>query len=401
MSAVETLTSQMEELKFQKRTSTIGDQRGVLYCGNDEGFGESPSARRKHRVQLENEEVSRRLALIKDDFVTSTNFDDRRKFPTSRIAKIVVDSILSFEWMHSEFAKYSSRQAAACVGESAETKVSVMLTPLLNVVTMKRHSDKSKAVLLVDCMWDDNFLDGEVKECMINKVRTYLRDHVFTSWKILKAMDIAGFNLSLSGLEVLRRVDVGEGKYVRGILPSKATMLRIARKLEAAADSHCPFRMIERATFTDQEGDEQFEDESGEDDTFGEGFEFDATKVTKTLFEAFGLMNVAKRRPVELGLTSDGAQLTNTISHVAAGLKFNDMAMCNPITKFPLLLHEPESLVQSRNLCFPLRIVIAKDSKKTLDGFRSLYRKFSTGEIARALNCHSFKMSFPGDMKLQ
>jgi hypothetical protein len=178
-------------------------------------------------------------------------------------------------------------------------------------------------------------------------------------------------------------------------------MLRIARTLEAAADSHCPFRMIERATFTDQEGDEQFEDESGEDDTFGEGFEFDATKVTKTLFEAFGLMNVAKRRPVELGLTSDGAQLTNTISHVAAGLKFNDMAMCNPITKFPLLLHEPESLVQSRNLCFPLRIVIAKDSKKTLDGFRSLYRKFSTGEIARALNCHSFKMSFPSDMKLQ
>ncbi len=67
------------------------------------------------------------------------------------------------------------------------------------------------------------------------------------------------------------------------------------------------------------------------DNTFGEGFEFDCTQVTRTLFDAFGLMDVAKQHPVELGLTSDGTQLTNTISHVAAGLKLNDMALCHPI----------------------------------------------------------------------
>ena len=113
------------------------------------------------------------------------------------------------------------------------------------------------------------------------------------------------------------------------------------------------------------------------------------------------MMNVAKERPVELALTSDGAQLTNTISHVAAGLKFNDRTLCNPISKMPMLLHEPESLVQSRNLYFPLQIVITKDSEKTLDGFRSLYLKFSSGEIARDLQYHASKMSFPGDIKLQ
>jgi hypothetical protein len=34
------------------------------------------------------------------------------------------------------------------------------------VVAMKRHSHKSKAAFLIECMWDEQFLDGEVKECM-------------------------------------------------------------------------------------------------------------------------------------------------------------------------------------------------------------------------------------------
>ena len=54
-------------------------------------------------------------------------------------------------------------------------------------------------------------------------------------------MDLAGFNLSLAGLEVLRRVDVGVGKFIRGILASKSTMLRTARKLEDAAILFFPF----------------------------------------------------------------------------------------------------------------------------------------------------------------
>ncbi len=124
-------------------------------------------------------------------------------------------------------------------------------------------------------------------------------------------------------------------------------------------------------------------------------------KTTATLFDAFGLMSDAKERSVELGLASDGAQLTHTISRVTAGLKFNDIGMCDPLTKCPLLLHEPDSLVQSRNLCFPLRVVIAKDSKTTLNGFRNLYCMFNSGEVSDLLQCRPFKMSYPGDMKLQ
>ena len=212
-------------------------------------------------------------------------------------------------------------------------------------------------------------------------------------------MDIAGFRLSLAGIEVLRHVEVSS-RYGRGSLPSKSTILRCARKQEAAAAELCPFNMIGRTFDEDLEQEPSMRTED-DDSIVGEGFEFDTVKVTETLFRAFGLMDEAKRRSVELGLASDGAQLTNAVSHVAAGLKFNDVAMRDPATKQPMLLHSPDSLVQSRNLCFPLRIVIAKDSKKTLEGFRSLYNSFNTGEVAEALKCRPFKMSFPGDMKLQ
>jgi hypothetical protein len=184
---------------------------------------------------------------------------------------------------------------------------------------------------------------------------------------------IAGFNLSLAGLELLRCVDIGEGRYMRGMIPSRATMMRTARKVEVAAEQYCLFRMIggsvddnvnvpgfeldnsneNHNVGTDNtyvEGSTECDSRCDEDETFAEGFEFDVVRITRTLSEAFGLADVAKERSIELRITSDGAQLTNTISHVAAGLKVNDMALRNPITKCPLILHEPESLVQSLNL---------------------------------------------------
>ena len=78
-------------------------------------------------------------------------------------------------------------------------------------------------------------------------------------------------------------------------------------------------RTFEEDLLDDHVDDVRTADDGDVEESFGEGFEFDCVKITETLFEAFGLTNEAKRRSVELGLTSDGAQLTNTISHVAAG----------------------------------------------------------------------------------
>ena len=135
------------------------------------------------------------------------------------------------------------------------------------------------------------------------------------------------------------------------------------------------------------------------DTEIGEGFEFAVVKTTGTLFNAFGLMNDVQERSVELSLSSDGAELTHTISHVAAGLKFNNVGMRDPSTKRLLLLHTPDSLFQSRNLCFPLLRVIAKDSNAILDGFRTLYGLFNTGQVSDLLQwCLPFMIAYTGDM---
>ena len=90
---LENLTLEMQQLKFEQSGEPVILGRGD---DDDEKFRES-SATRKRRVQQENYKLSHELAIMIQDFVTSSSLSDRRKFPTSRLAKIVIDSILSFE----------------------------------------------------------------------------------------------------------------------------------------------------------------------------------------------------------------------------------------------------------------------------------------------------------------
>ena len=373
------------------------------------------STRRKHRVVTENAHISRELFDVINNFVTHSPLtSNKKRFKKRRLARIIVDSVLLFSWTHSciqesasdlnNMLSPSTPAARSLTSNSTNLKGRVLqsLLTLLNK-NLPWHGNKSKASILVDCIWnaDASFLEGEAKPCLVERVRCHMRCNVFTPSKILKAMDLAGFNLSLAGLETLRSVETpGNKKYYRGFLPSKSSILRAARKVEQNADNLCPFKMIGRS-FENVAPDESHDDSGGTASDFGEGFEFDVIKTVATLFDAFGLTEDAKNRSVELGLASDGAQLTHTLSHVAAGLKFNDIGMRDPATKLPMLLHQPDSLVQSRNLCFPLRVVIAKDSKATLDGFRGLYEIFRNNEVSDALHYQPFQMSFPGDMKLQ
>ena len=267
----------------------------------------------------ENAEASHKLSILIQDFISKGDLANRRNFPEPRLGKIVVDSVASFEWTHCEmwnFAKQGQRRQRTANDDT-------LMSALLAVMNRKRNGpdrgDKTKAVLLIKCIWNDQFLNGEAKACMIDHVRQYLRQHVFSPWRIRKAMDIAGFKLSLAGIEVLRNAE-NSSKYGRCTLPSKSTILRYARKLEAAASEICPFTMIGR-TFqnSNQQHHEGDGEEEGLDDDnttilVGEGFEFDAAMVTKTLFKAFGLMDEAKRRSVELGLASDGAADEHSLS---------------------------------------------------------------------------------------
>jgi hypothetical protein len=106
------------------------------------------------------------LSTLINDFVTRSYFADRQKFLISRLAKIVVDSILSFQLTHAGEATFS----LYCDGAIRWT----LLSELLNVKNVQQCCDKNKAAILDDCKWDENFLDGEVQHRMIEKVRCHL-----------------------------------------------------------------------------------------------------------------------------------------------------------------------------------------------------------------------------------
>ena len=81
-----------------------------------------------------------------------------------------------------------------------------------------------------------------------------------------------------------------------------------------------------------------------------------------------------------MALTLDGAQLTNKLSFVMAGMKLVDMAVQNPITgEFELdpareLLYLP----QSRKWNFPLKMCMGKETKEMYqDKFRHIFQLYS------------------------
>jgi hypothetical protein len=171
---------------------------------------------RKHRVRAENAQISQELSNLIDNFVmNSTATADKKRFRRSRLAAIIVDSVISFPWTHrciQERASALEKNSPALLTAATTTNQNDRLLQSLSILLTKNfpwRGNKSKASILIDCIWnaDASFLDGEAKSCMVERVRCHIRRNVFTPAKILKAMDLAGFNLSLAGLETLRGVE--------------------------------------------------------------------------------------------------------------------------------------------------------------------------------------------------
>ena len=285
----DSITPSTEERKTEAMTSKIIES----------------STTRKHRVDTENAHISQVLSDLIYNFVTHSPLTaNKKRFKRSRLARIIVDSVILFPWTHTRIQESASTinknmlaptALVALTADSADltsqnNRLLQSLSTLLNK-NLRCHGNNSKASILVDCIWnaDTSFLEGEAKSCMVERVRRHMRYNVFTTSKILKAMDLAGFNLSLAGIETLRSVETDNKKYYRGFLPSKSSILRAARKVEQNADDLCPFKMIGRSFET-----AECSNECGTASDFGEGFEFDVLKTVRTLFDAFGLTDDAK-----------------------------------------------------------------------------------------------------------
>jgi hypothetical protein len=219
---------------------TINSPAGTESMGSTNDVNEN-NYERKKRINKEIATVSKALSGVIHNFVMTSDLTancqcilhtNKRRFSRRRLAGIVVESVFALEWLRSELAELStnSKQTAPrrkkCTisdrlnravsvindnNEQAEQSLTGALTSLMNR-RLRRCTHKRKATVIVECIWDEDFLAGEAQPAMINQVRKYIRNHVFTPAKILKEMDLAGFNLSLAGIEVLRRIDC-DNKY--------------------------------------------------------------------------------------------------------------------------------------------------------------------------------------------
>jgi hypothetical protein len=150
---IETLSPKVSQLELHSRNG--GDMttcpRAELdeVCENmEENPGEETTTtmtKRWKRIHDENTELACKLSEIITVVLTTTpRLSDKRKFPKSWLTKIVIESLLSFEWAHSEIVrKVSSRH-------SPHNDVLLELSALLN---MKRcRHNKYKAAVVVDGM---------------------------------------------------------------------------------------------------------------------------------------------------------------------------------------------------------------------------------------------------------
>jgi hypothetical protein len=99
--------------------------------------------------------------------------------------------------------------------------------------------------------------------------------------------------------------------------------------------------------------------------------------------------------------TLDGAALTNYLSHLLAGMKIVDARATDPTTNKPLFLN---TNFQSRELCFPFKILFASDSDDAyhvaMSDFFSFFKHLKNGlpesEFGPAFR--PFKVISPQDM---
>jgi hypothetical protein len=244
-----------------------------------------------------------------------------------------------------------------------------LLTQNYQLPQYQRVTDKKLASIITDLAWGDEFLGGEVRNLMITKTRQYLREHVYPPQSVLRAMDFKGGQLSSHGIEVLLELDFpGVKRAYNKVLPSPASLKRTAAIVEHYGNHICPYT----TGFLPNGG--------------GEFVEFDVKAVLSLIVKSFQLEEVAKTRSIGLSQSIDGAQLNKRDTHVLYGLKVNDKAAICPVTKRPIFANSDKTILQSRNNCFPVKMIMARETMQIYQEFKILFDTFKNeGTVEESL----------------
>jgi hypothetical protein len=165
----------------------------------------------------------------------------------------------------------------------------------------------------------------------------------FKPWVCLRELDLAA-TVSLRGYDVIRRIEFHEeesSRYKRGIFQSRFQITRLSRELESYAETILPFELTTNSV------------------------KFDIPVAVKWLMEKHGLWEyVLDGDTATMAATVDGGALAWKLSHVSAGIKFCDERTINPLSGRLLFGDSGCEKLQSRNVCYPLYVYIAKDNKE-------------------------------------
>jgi hypothetical protein len=267
--------------------------------------------------------------------------------------------------------------------------LALSIEQIVDCTTKKGTHLATKVKIICETILTDVF-DG--------KCLAYLMDRTFSqiqgenpyrrAIEIAKIIDLSGSLINLSGYDTLRRGVEGNefGKVERngGWLASKYHVMKCMTAVEAAAQIDIPLKHpLELPANVD-------------------GVQFEYEPLLAYLLKLYKLDDVARdpnALPVEFSITLDGADLSRNISHVTAGIKINDPRAIDPKTGIPI--GQDHSMpVQSRELCYPFKILIAKDTKELYNTcfadfflFFKQVQEHGFGEFTRPFN-----VSAPQDM---
>ena len=97
---------------------------------------------------------------------------------------------------------------------------------------------------LTTMLVDPSLHGGQSLQCAYDVFRSYVRQHVFTPFEILRQMDLWGGGLNYSNIEVLRNVETQGRPWQRTLLLSTSVLQDCARQVEEYGQNFCPYRMI-------------------------------------------------------------------------------------------------------------------------------------------------------------
>lgn len=221
-------------------------------------------------------------------------------------------------------------------------------------------------------------LDGVARDSIMKIAKKILRDETFSAFEFARLLDMNGGSLNLSNVELVRSLETKGGKYIHGtVMPSASSIQRIFKMVERIGEEEIPFQLLNL---------EQ-----------GEAICFDEEKVLVLLINAYGLHGIAIERAIRIAQSLDGANLTKHFTHVMGGLKMNDHRSICPITGSPLFTGDFVT-AQSRNLCFPWRIHMGKETKTMYDHFGSMFNFMERARTEGVAGYKPMEVSTEADM---